>query len=96
MLELLTLHELDQHSDTFIVIHQAFLVTVEQGIGIQAGGVDPGDGICETGKVFCGCALVGTKDTIVFPGEGCTETILQQAGGAYNQRAFSGLVQELA
>ncbi len=94
--EALALHELDQHGDALVVVHQSLLVAVEQGVGVHAGGVHAGDGLGDGLQVLPGGALVGAEVAVVLAGEGGAEVVLQQARGAHDQRALAGLLQDAA
>ncbi len=93
--EALPLHHLEEDAHPFVVILQPLGAPVEQSVGIQGGGIHQGDGAGEGFQVFARGGLVGDKNTLVFPGEGSAEVILQQAGRAYDERAFSHGSEEL-
>ena len=65
--ELFPFHVLDQDGNTFIVICQAALMTVQERIWIDAAGIYPGDCIGQGKEVLLQCSLVGAKNAFIFP-----------------------------
>jgi len=88
-------HLLDDDGHAFVVVDQAHLATVEQRIGVEHAGVDLGDRPLQIGQILLWRALVGAEDALVFAGKGGVDVVLQQAGGAHDQRRLVHPDQQL-
>ena len=94
--EALALHHLDQDCHALVVILQAAAAPVKQRIGVQRGGIHPGDGPRQGVQVLRMAALVGQEDAFVFTGKRGAKIILQQAGRAHNHRLVAQPLQHPA
>ena len=82
----------DRHA--LVVVDQAHLASIEQRVGAEDAGVDLRGRPHQVAQVLLARALVGTEDAFIFPCKGRADVVLQQAGGAHDQRCVAHVVEQ--
>ncbi len=94
--EALPHHPLDQDRHALVVVDQILLLAVDHRVGGEQAGVDLLDRAGQGLEVGGGGALVGAEEAVILAGEGDAEVVLQQGGGAHDQRRVAHLLQDQA
>ena len=87
---------LDQHGHSLVVVKQAHTPAVGQCVRADHAGIDSRDRVHQFGKIAVGCALTRQEVAVVLAGKGEAKVVLQETGGAHDDRRIPYLVEQTA